>query len=183
MAFDWATFLGNSTLPYDPNVIRDAASGLPTPITNIQYDPRSGLPIQPQIQRPIPVAGSAPPLPNAPVVRPGFGTPYPGRGRNLYDTPFVRDYVSPLLPEGEYQMRLNRLGMGDMSTRFGQFGQSQFGNTQRKYQVAQLKNPALSFRDFLHRGGAGDLKSMWRGMSSGQRGLNAPSRTSIVRLG
>lgn len=73
--------------------------------------------------------------------------------------------------------------MADPNNRAGQFALSQYGNTQRKYQAQQLKNPALSFRDFLKKGGAGDLMNTWRLMSGPQRGLNSPSRTSVIRLG
>jgi hypothetical protein len=137
--------------------------------------PQPTFPTQPVAPMPMPGA--------APILHPNRGTGYGPGGRNLYDTPFVRDYLSPLLPEGEFGLRLNRIGMGDTDTRRGQFGQSQYGNTQRLYQQAQLRRPGLSFRDFLSGGGAGGLQDRWKGMTAGQRGLNAPSRSSVIRWG
>jgi len=207
MAFMWDDFLNASTAPIgtplQPITI-DPRTGLPTqrvgsglmpvdatrnfgggliPVNPVQAAPAPNFGGGLMPVSPVPVAGSAPALQNAPVYRPGFGQNYPGTGQGLYNTPFVRDYLSPLLPEGEYKLRLNRLGMGDPTTRYGQFGQSQYGNTQRAYQTQQLKQPGLSFRDFLRRGGAGDLRNTFKGMTAGQRGLSGPARTSIVRLG
>ena len=139
---------------------------------------------------PLPVPGQPPPLvgngvyyPSTGVYHPERGTGYSPGGKNWYNTGLVRDYVSPQLPQGEYQRTLGQQGMADSLTRRGQFGLQQYADTQRRYQAAQLRNPALSFRDFLSGGGAGNLMDQWRGLSASARGLNPASRTSIVRWG
>ena len=147
----------------------------PTPIS----DPRRPTPVP---TAPMPMPGNPPPI-NGNIYHPSTGTGYTPGGTNMYNTPFVRDYVSPLLPQGEYQLRLNKLGMGDTNSRRGQFALSKYGDTQRLYQAAQLRNPALSFRDFLKKGGAGGLPQQWMGMSAAARGLNPASRSSVIRLG
>ena len=130
----------------------------------------------------VPVPGNPPPLGD--VAHPSYGRPgyYPD-GKNLYNSPFVRDYVSPLLPQGEYQRTLNSQGLGNSSTRAGQYGLSQYADAQRQYQAAQLRNPGLTFRNFLAQGGAGDIMGRWKGLSAGARGLNPASRSSVVRWG
>ena len=129
----------------------------------------------------VPVPGNPPPL--GQVAHPSYGTGYTPDGKNLYNTPFVRDYVSPLLPQGEYQRTLNSQGLGNSSTRAGQYGLSQYADAQRQYQSAQLRNPGLTFRNFLAQGGAGDIMGRWKGLSAGARGLNPASRSSVVRWG
>jgi len=129
----------------------------------------------------VPVPGNPPPL--GQVAHPSYGTGYTPDGKNLYNSPFVRDYVSPLLPQGEYQRTLNSQGLGNSSTRAGQYGLSQYADAQRQYQSAQLRNPGLTFRNFLAQGGAGNIMGRWKGLSAGARGLNPASRSSVVRWG
>jgi hypothetical protein len=157
---------------------------MPVPMTPLPANPAPG------IQQPMPVPGQPPPLvgngvyyPSTGVYHPERGTGYAPGGKNWYNTGLVRDYVSPQLPQGEYQRTLGQQGMADSNTRRGQFGLQQYADTQRRYQAAQLRNPALSFRDFLSQGGAGNLMDQWRGLSASARGLNPASRTSIVRWG
>lgn len=168
-------------MPVNPGLGRQMGTGGPT-IGLMPFDPRTTPRPTPVPTAPLPMPGNPPPLAGT-VYHPAYGTTYTPPGKNMYNTPFVRDYVSPLLPQGEYERRLNTIGMGDENTRRGQFGLSKYGDVQRQYQAAQLRNPALSFRDFLRKGGAGDLMTQWRGMSASARGLNPASRSSVIRWG
>jgi hypothetical protein len=168
MAMTINDFIGQ--MPWRPDLPRAVGGFMPNPMQ--------------QVPQPIVPPGTPMPMPgSAPVLHPTRGGTYAPGGKNLYNTPFVRDYLAPLLPEAEYGLRLNRIGLGDVDTRRGQFAQGQYGNTQRLYQQAQLQNPALSFRDFLRNDGAGGLENRWRGLAASQRGLNAPSRSSVIRWG
>jgi hypothetical protein len=178
----YGTPVTRPVMPYDPN----RQTGVPPPGYNpIVSGPMPGLnnspvtlPWQPQ-----PVPGSAPPLGAAPVNHPAYGRYYDAPGKNLYNTPFVRDKVSPLLPQGEYQMFLQGQRMANPQSRAGQWGQSQFGRINQLFQAAQLQNPGLNFRKFLKTGGAGNLMNEFLSLSPSARGASQQGRTSVIGWG
>ena len=95
----------------------------------------------------------------------------------------MRDKVSPLLPQGEYQLYLQNRGMADPNSRLGQWSQAQFPRLQQLYQAAQLQNPELTWRRFLHTSGPGKLKGQFLGLSPSQRGASQQGRSSVISWG
>lgn len=103
-----------------------------------------------------------------------------GSGQNMYDSPFVRDYISPLVPRGEFERTAARAG-GVGNNRRGEFIRSLFDRTQAGYQGAVLSNPELSYRDYLNNYvGSQGLANQWRAATASQRGLNPASRTTRI---
>jgi len=104
-----------------------------------------------------------------------------GSGHNLYDSPFVRDFLSPEVPRGEYEKLLTAAG-GAGNDRKGQFLRSLYDRTQAGYQAAVLNNPELSYRDYLQKFVTPQgLAAQWQAQTASQRGLNPASRTTMIR--
>ena len=84
----------------------------------------------------------------------GYGWSWNGQPGSAYGTDYVRDYLSPEVPRGEYETYLSANGLGGFN-RQSQFAQSLYNRTQQGYQAATLQNPNLSYRDYLntHLGG------------------------------
>ena len=93
-----------------------------------------------------------------------------GSNQNWYNTPFVKDNLSPQNPQGEFERYLSKAGMGGLD-RIGQAARSLYDRTQTGYAGASLNNPDLSYRAYLNDMlGANFLRNQIAGMSAMQRG-------------
>lgn len=141
---------------------------------------------------PQPVAGPPPPLTGIqqtthPSYRSGTN-PYLDPRSNYGGTP--GGYNDPLSktagrlnPQSEFTRALALAGLGGTSRR-DQFAQGQFNKFNQGYNAATLNNPFLSLRDYMGGLNLGDsLRQQYAAQTQSQRGLNNPSRTSIVRWG
>ena len=88
---------------------------------------------------------------------------------NLYDSPFVKQFVSPITPGAEFEKFLTDQGYGGFDRR-STFGRSQYGRTQSGYKGALLNNPLLSERDYYSGLGSGFFDSIWNALTPSQRG-------------
>jgi hypothetical protein len=96
-----------------------------------------------------------------------------GADRSYYHTPFVRDFVSPQVPRGEFERWLGSTATGGNAGGFdrkSQFLRSLYGQTQSGYQAALLNNPGLTYRDYLQKHFADTGNKLWAGLSFEQRG-------------
>lgn len=93
-----------------------------------------------------------------------------GTGQNWTDTPFVKEYLDPQVPQGVYTGFLASNGFGGQDRR-SQWARGLYGQTQNGYQAALRVNPALAYRDYLSQQfGPSGLGDLWNGMSFSQRG-------------
>jgi hypothetical protein len=174
---------------FGQNLLGSAYPGTPLGINPVTMPQRGwqttpGVPSTNPVTMPTPMPGSAPPLAGAPVQHLGRGTPYNAPGKDMYDTRFVRERVSPMLPQGEYLRYLQARNMADPTSALGQYMMNKFPHIQQQFQVAQLSNPALSFRRFLQTGGPGKLMREFLNSSREQRGVGPQqTRTQVIGWG
>lgn len=97
-------------------------------------------------------------------------------GRNWWDTPLSRDFLSPTVPQGEYTAYLANNNLGGFGRR-DQFAQGLYGKSQSGYQAALLNNPGLSYRNYLNTylGGNG-LSNLYDQATPEQRGEGGVAR-------
>jgi hypothetical protein len=123
---------------------------------------------------------------NNPFWRPpnwyGGTNPTTGQSQNWYDTPLVRDDLSPDMPRGEYERFLTEQGYGGFN-RKDEWGRGQYNRADSGYQAAQLTNPNLSFRDYLDTLEGGWLDNAYAGLSAMARGDNTPGQTRRILWG
>ena len=108
-----------------------------------------------------------------------------GGTQDWLNTPLVRDYIEPDIPQGTYTDFLSQNGFGGMDRR-NQWARSQYGQTQSGYQAAVTRNPNLSYRDYLSQQFPTGLNEMWAGLTPGQRGEqqgNFFGPTRLIRWG
>ncbi len=99
---------------------------------------------------------------------PGGSYGWPGGG--AYETPFVRDYLSPDVPRGEYETYLTNNNLGGL-TRRDDAARGMYDRTQSGYQAAVLQNPMLTYRDYLNTHlGADFFQNALAGMTPNQLG-------------
>ena len=91
-----------------------------------------------------------------------------GGNQAWQDTPFVKQYLEPDIPQGVYTDYLSQQGFGGMDRR-NMWAKSQYGNSQSGYQAALTRNPTLSYRDYLTQQ-MPQLNNIWAGLTPGQRG-------------
>lgn|SRR3990167_10611634 len=107
-------------------------------------------------------------MPSNPFLTPGSGYGMPGG--SIYDSPFVRDFLSQEVPQGEYETFLTGQGYGGFG-RQAQFGRSLYGRSQSGHQGALMQNPTMSYRDYLNKHlGPGFIDNIWAGLTPQQRG-------------
>lgn len=99
----------------------------------------------------------------------GSSAAYGNPTGSLYQTPFVRDYLSPVTPGAEYEKFLTDQGYGGFDRR-SQFGRGQYGRAQSGYKAALLSNPFLSERDYLGGLGSGFFNDIWGTLAPSQHG-------------
>ena len=97
------------------------------------------------------------------------GSAYGNPTGDLYTSPFVRDYLSPVTSGAEFEKFLTDQGYGGFN-RQDQFARSQYGRTQTGYKAALLSNPLLSERDYLSGLGGGFFSNIWNALTPSQRG-------------
>jgi hypothetical protein len=103
----------------------------------------------------------------------GYG--WGGSGQNAWDTPFVRDYLSPETPGGEYERFLSTQGYGGFDRR-SLFARSLSSRANTGFQAAQLNNPLLTYRDYLNQNlGSDFFDNAWNAATPDQRG-ETPNR-------
>lgn len=104
---------------------------------------------------------------------------------NLYDSGFVRDFLSPETPGAEFEAFLTRQGFGGFG-RKDQFARGLAGRANTGFKTASLNNPFLTERDYLNQHlGSGFIDNIWAGLAPSQRGENpsmfAPRTRTIGR--
>lgn len=113
----------------------------------------------------------------------GFFDPFSQYGGNQawQDTPLVRDYLEPDIPQGVYTDFLSQQGFGGMD-RKNAWGRSQYGQTQAGYQAALTRNPMLSYRDYLSQQFPQGLQNMWNSLTPGQQGQQQTQFVGPTRM-
>lgn len=125
--------------------------------------PPVGTPSTPATPAPIPHTGGG----SNPFYNPN--STYNGT-QNWYETPFVKNNLSPQNPQGEFERYLSKAGMGGLD-RVGQAARSLYDRTQAGYSAASLNNPDISFRSYLNDTlGSTFLRDQIAGMSASQKG-------------
>ena len=98
------------------------------------------------------------------------------QGRNWWETPLGRDFLSPTIPQGEWTAYLSNNNLGGFD-RKSQFAQSLYGKSQGGYQAALLNNPGLSYRNYLNQFlGGGGLDNAYNEATPEQRGEGGVAR-------
>ena len=99
-----------------------------------------------------------------------------GSSQNWIQTPFVRDYVDPQVPQGTFFSYLTGQGLGGFD-RASQFGQSMYGKSRTGYEAAQRNDPGLTYRSYLDQFlGPGAIQNAYLGASPEQRGESGVAR-------
>ena len=107
----------------------------------------------------------------------GYGSPL----GSLYDSPFVRDYLSPETPGAEFESWLTGQGFGGFSRR-DQFARGLSGRANAGFKAATLNNPFLTEREYLNQHlGNGFIDNIWAGLAPSQRGENPSLFAGRVR--
>ena len=111
----------------------------------------------------------------------GTGAGYGSPTGSLYDSPFVRDYLSPETPGAEYEAFLTGQGYGGFGRR-DQFARGLSSRANSGFKAATLNNPFLTERDYLNQNlGSGFIDNVWAGLSPEQRGERPNQYAGRVR--
>ena len=97
------------------------------------------------------------------------------------DTPLVKDYLEPEIPQGVYTDFLAQNGFGGMDGR-NEWARQQYGRTQQGYQAAVTRNPNLSYREYLSQQFPQGMNNIWAGLTPGQRGERPNQFVGPTRL-
>lgn len=101
-------------------------------------------------------------------------------------TPFIKSYLDPQIPEGVYNTFLSERGYGGNDS-MSQWAQGLYGHTLTGYKSAMRANPNLSYRDYLGKQFTTDsLMNQWLGQTARQRGENpgqSVGSTNVIAWG
>ena len=93
-----------------------------------------------------------------------------GASQAWRQSPFVKDFLDPQIPEGVYNAFIGERGMGGTDA-LSQWAQGQYGKTLTGYKSAMRANPNLSYRDYLGKQLSGNtMRDQWLGQTAQARG-------------
>ena len=109
-------------------------------------------------------------------------SPY-GQSQNWKDTPFVRKFVAPTVPEGVFMEFSANRGFGGTDS-MSEWVQGLYGKTLAGYKAATLENPALDYRTYLARNfNRGSLQNMFNAQSPRAKGYAQSPNTRVIGAG
>jgi hypothetical protein len=96
-----------------------------------------------------------------------------GAAQNMYDSPYVEQFMSPEAPGGEWERLLTDQGLGGSSKK-DTWARNQYGRSQQGFEAAQLNSgPGLSYRTYLQQFyGPRFFDANWAKLAPTQRGEN-----------
>jgi hypothetical protein len=96
---------------------------------------------------------------------------------SLFDSPFVRDFLSAETPGAEVEAYLTRQGFGGFG-RKDQFARGLVPRINTGFKTATLNNPFLTERDYLNQHlGSGFVDTIWNDATPEMRGEGGVART------
>jgi len=99
------------------------------------------------------------------------------------NTPYVKKYLDPSIPEGVFFDHLSQRGLNGWDAQ-SQFTQGLYGRALTGYKAALRQNPALDFRTYLrHEFSVPDVRNMFAAQGPNARGGAGFGRTRTIAWG